>query len=239
MVGYKFCEKLLAKTPGQHEITVFGEEIRPAYDRVHLSEFFSGKSASELSRKDEIFISDSGLISMAGGKLTGYRKMAERAVDLVIKRSFSDLNLKECHTKMVKLSGGEFSNDKAVNEYTKQLTERLKPLGLDSFGKYLVSNYGRQSDVIIDHLKEMAEDASDLALAKAELWFCVHHEMVISPLDFFVRRTGMLFFHIDRLKKHMGPILEEFKRYFEWSDAKPSEEANKLNQAIQEATLKN
>src|SRR6188474_1572053 len=49
MVGYKFCEKLIAKTPGQHEITVFGEEIRPAYDRVHLSEFFSGKSASELS----------------------------------------------------------------------------------------------------------------------------------------------------------------------------------------------
>src|SRR6186713_367796 len=49
MVGYKVCEKLIAKAPGQHEITVFGEEIRPAYDRVHLSEFFSGKSASELS----------------------------------------------------------------------------------------------------------------------------------------------------------------------------------------------
>ncbi len=49
MVGYKFCEKLIAKAAGQHEITVFGEEIRPAYDRVHLSEFFSGKSASELS----------------------------------------------------------------------------------------------------------------------------------------------------------------------------------------------
>jgi len=49
MVGYKFCEKLITKAPGQHEITIFGEEIRPAYDRVHLSEFFSGKSASELS----------------------------------------------------------------------------------------------------------------------------------------------------------------------------------------------
>lgn len=34
-----------------------------------------GKSASELSRKDEIFISDTGLVSIAGGKLTGYRKM--------------------------------------------------------------------------------------------------------------------------------------------------------------------
>ncbi|NJO25574.1 MAG: nitrite reductase (NAD(P)H), partial [Bacteroidia bacterium] len=50
MVGYKFCEKLVAKSnPGQFSITVFGEEIRPAYDRVHLSEFFSGKSAEDLS----------------------------------------------------------------------------------------------------------------------------------------------------------------------------------------------
>src|SRR5687767_629807 len=67
-----------------------------------------GKSASELSRKDEIFESPSGLISIAGGKLTGYRKMAERAVNLVIKRSFSDRNLKDCHTASVKLSGGAF-----------------------------------------------------------------------------------------------------------------------------------
>lgn len=50
MVGYKFCEKLLAKTArDSFEITVFGEEIRPAYDRVHLSEFFSGKTAEDLS----------------------------------------------------------------------------------------------------------------------------------------------------------------------------------------------
>ena len=49
MIGYKFCEKLIAKTTNQLEMTVFGEEVRPAYDRVHLSEFFSGKSASDLS----------------------------------------------------------------------------------------------------------------------------------------------------------------------------------------------
>src|SRR4051812_25374607 len=51
MVGYKFCEKLVSKidSPGTVSITVFGEEHRPAYDRVHLSEFFSGKSADELA----------------------------------------------------------------------------------------------------------------------------------------------------------------------------------------------
>jgi nitrite reductase (NADH) large subunit len=50
MVGFKFCEKLVAKaSKDSFEITVFGEEVRPAYDRVHLSEFFSGKTAEDLS----------------------------------------------------------------------------------------------------------------------------------------------------------------------------------------------
>ncbi|HEV8287152.1 MAG TPA: nitrite reductase large subunit NirB [Chitinophagaceae bacterium] len=49
MIGYKFCEKIISKTnPHSFEIVVFGEETRPAYDRVHLSEYFSGKTADDL-----------------------------------------------------------------------------------------------------------------------------------------------------------------------------------------------
>jgi nitrite reductase (NADH) large subunit len=50
MVGHKFCEKLLAKDIKQEfETIVFGEEPHRAYDRVHLTEYFSGKSVEELS----------------------------------------------------------------------------------------------------------------------------------------------------------------------------------------------
>ena len=49
MVGYKCCEKLVARGNDQFSIVVFGEEPRPAYDRVHLSSFFEGKSAEDLS----------------------------------------------------------------------------------------------------------------------------------------------------------------------------------------------
>lgn len=50
MVGYKFCEKLLAKKGETSiELIVFGEETRPAYDRVHLSAWFSGTTADELT----------------------------------------------------------------------------------------------------------------------------------------------------------------------------------------------
>src|SRR5579871_2759630 len=47
MVGHRFCEKLRAA--GEFRIVVFGEEPRPAYDRVHLSEYFAGKSAADLA----------------------------------------------------------------------------------------------------------------------------------------------------------------------------------------------
>lgn len=48
MVGHKFCEKLLSKTD-QYNLIVFGEEPRIAYDRVHLSEYYAGKTAEDLS----------------------------------------------------------------------------------------------------------------------------------------------------------------------------------------------
>lgn len=47
MVGYKFCEKLRNRSKDT-EIIVYGEEPRPAYDRVHLSSYFSGTTADQL-----------------------------------------------------------------------------------------------------------------------------------------------------------------------------------------------
>ncbi|MDI3320536.1 nitrite reductase large subunit NirB [Pinibacter soli] len=67
MVGYKFCEKLVAKfEPGTYSLMVFGEEPRPAYDRVHLSEFFSGKSADDLLMAPANWYADNNIILHTG-----------------------------------------------------------------------------------------------------------------------------------------------------------------------------
>ncbi|WP_374480439.1 nitrite reductase large subunit NirB [Zoogloea sp.] len=60
MVGHKFLEELhqLASVPT--EVSVLCEEPRAAYDRVHLSEFFAGKSADELSLVAPGFFEESG-----------------------------------------------------------------------------------------------------------------------------------------------------------------------------------
>jgi nitrite reductase (NADH) large subunit len=60
MVGFKFLDKL---TSQQHnfDITVLCEEVRPAYDRVHLSEYFTNKSAESLSLAPLPWYSERGL----------------------------------------------------------------------------------------------------------------------------------------------------------------------------------
>jgi nitrite reductase (NADH) large subunit len=60
MVGYKFCEKITAKS-NDFEIIVFAEEPRRAYDRVHLSEYFSGKNSDDLSMSTQEWYSEQGI----------------------------------------------------------------------------------------------------------------------------------------------------------------------------------
>lgn len=71
MVSYKLCEKLLQKaTPESLDITVFGEETRPAYDRVHLSEYFSGKTAEDLLLAPADWYRENGIQLLTGELIT-------------------------------------------------------------------------------------------------------------------------------------------------------------------------
>ncbi|MBP7501460.1 MAG: nitrite reductase large subunit NirB [Aquabacterium sp.] len=60
MVGHKFLESLAEAGLQNAEVTVLCEEPRPAYDRVHLSEFFAGKSAEDLSVVEPGFFERTG-----------------------------------------------------------------------------------------------------------------------------------------------------------------------------------
>ncbi|HCW06082.1 MAG TPA: glycerol-3-phosphate dehydrogenase, partial [Cytophagales bacterium] len=160
-----------------------------------------GKSASELSRKDEIFESPSGLISIAGGKLTGYRKMAERVVDLVVKNHFDEDELRSCLSGSIELTQPAFKNYDEVKKYKQEIIERLKVHQLQNQVDYLVSTYGKQTDSILADFEKQTEPDLELRLISSELNFCVENEMVMSASDFFVRRTGMLYFDLPRLKR--------------------------------------
>ncbi|QNL49692.1 nitrite reductase large subunit [Olivibacter sp. SDN3] len=60
MVGYKFCEKITEKT-NDYDIVVFAEEPRRAYDRVHLSAYFDGKTVEDLYLSKENWYEANGI----------------------------------------------------------------------------------------------------------------------------------------------------------------------------------
>ena len=174
-----------------------------------------GKSTSELSRKDEIFTSESGLISMAGGKLTGYRKMAERVVNRIARKlkEEEDREIGESKTDKIPLCGSKFKKFKQVKKYIKEIEGQIKEYGLEDYEAwYLVTTYGVQTALILERFTSIEEKDPHIRLAKAELQFGIEYEMVTSPMDFFFRRTGRLYFDINSIRILMEPILEEFDK---------------------------
>ena len=198
-----------------------------------------GKSPSELSRKDEIFLSPSGLISIAGGKLTGYRKMAQRIVDLVSKQlsAESDQDFGPCKTKEVYLTHTPFSGAKAVQQYVQRLEKAVVERSLDPYyGWYLTTVYGEQSQAILDKMPEFSSDSPDIALARAEAWFTTHHEMVNSASDFFVRRTGRLYFDIGSIAEVRASIMKDLQDYLDWDPERRQKEEDELDILLHDAT---
>ncbi len=72
MVGYKFCEKMRKKASMDTiELVVYGEEAHPAYDRVHLSAYFSGKTADELVLAPGSWYASQDIVLHTGQLITG------------------------------------------------------------------------------------------------------------------------------------------------------------------------
>ncbi|MEO1625297.1 MAG: FAD-dependent oxidoreductase, partial [Bacteroidota bacterium] len=219
------------------DIHLRSEDVISSWAGLRPLIYEEGKSASEMSRKDEIFESDTGLISIAGGKLTGYRKMAQRIVDLVAERfeKTQGRSFQECHTDAIAFGGGPFQGSAGVNSYLEALKMKIRESQLPEFyASYLVYNYGRQSDAILQKMAQYS-DAPEIALARAEVWFGVENELILRPLDFFSRRSGRLYFNIETISTVLDAVLDDLSDCFDWSVQKRQEEKELVQQHLHEA----
>lgn len=197
-----------------------------------------GKSPSELSRRDEIFLADDGLISIAGGKLTGYRKMAERVTDKAVHRLQEVLNRQfpESTTSEIPLCKRCIGTNEDVEDYIKEVKSRVVKMGLEeSTGWYLVTNYGSQSEDILKSMTQFRR-SPEVSLALAEAGFAIKHEMIQTLADFFVRRTGNLYFDIGRVHQMLEPVGQFIRESLEWPDQRFREEMDLMQQYIHDAT---
>ncbi|GIP41065.1 aerobic glycerol-3-phosphate dehydrogenase [Paenibacillus sp. J31TS4] len=197
-----------------------------------------GKKPSEVSRKDEIFLADSGLITIAGGKLTGFRKMAEKVVDLVAKQIGQEegRSFPGCTTDQEVLSGGS-TDGKSYEAYKKQIEDEGIRLGLSpKHASYLYSRYGSNTPQIHAGIREMAGEqalSTDQKALIAEVDYCIQNEMTVTAVDFLVRRTGLLLFNVKRAKEIAPSILHLLADRLGWSEAELKLQQDRLEKEFE------
>jgi glycerol-3-phosphate dehydrogenase len=183
------ANRTFARPPlAERDVTAAWAGLRPLLHE-------EGKRPSEISRKDEIMAApDAGLISIAGGKLTTHRRMAERVVDLVCRRLGRPAA--PCRTAAVPLPGGEMTPAELL-VLTHTLRERL-PQRPPGGAERLVGLYGAGAARLASRA---AADPSagellpgPTGVLRAEIEHVLDDEMALTLEDLLERRTRLLLF---------------------------------------------
>ena len=160
-----------------------------------------GLGASQVSREHTIEVAEDGLITVAGGKLTTYRLMADEVVSEVARQLRSEgYHIGGCPTGNVILPGGEgirWSGDQLVTlgpdgqAAEKELEERL---GAD-VAEHLQESYGGNWLAVAARAAENPElgkrIVDDLPYIWAEVEQAAEEELVVTLHDFMRRRTQL------------------------------------------------
>ncbi len=166
----------------------------------------AGRTA-DLSRRHKVFTSDTGVVTVTGGKLTTYREMAEDAVDAVC-----DVLGSKKHSRTKSLSLHGVSGRKS--------TKTQRDVHLDG-------RYGSDAKAIAQLI---AGDASlgeplvaGLPYLRAEAVYAVTHEMATSVDDIFTRRTRARLAHRRNCVAVAPAVADLIAPLLGWGDAQRSE----------------
>ncbi|WP_106766173.1 glycerol-3-phosphate dehydrogenase/oxidase [Paenibacillus faecalis] len=223
-------------------VKVSEEDVESAWAGVRPLILEEGKDPSEISRKDEIWESPTGLITIAGGKLTGYRKMADTVVNVVAKRIQEESGqvYGSCQTKNLPISGGKVGGSANFPAFIREKTQQGVSQGLDpKLAESWARMYGSNVEKLFQLAKELDSAETEHALPMSvivPLIYAIHHEMAVKPVDFFIRRTGSLLFNIEWTLKWKEPVIQYMASVLGWSEEQKETFAGELEKEITEAT---
>lgn len=69
-------------------------------------------------------------------------------------------------------------------------------------------------------------------MINAEVWFAINYEMACSPTDFFMRRTGRLFFDKTSVDLYKDYVTQLFKNQFHWDDNTTEKKLQELDKNL-------
>ncbi|HIW32644.1 MAG TPA: glycerol-3-phosphate dehydrogenase/oxidase [Candidatus Paenibacillus intestinavium] len=193
-----------------------------------------GRNYSERSRKDELIVSEQGLITVMGGMLTEFRKTAEKVVNLVSMQLLDEEGrvYPPCTTKRELISGGISQEGESFEHNRKKLVKAGQLLGITAEQSLeLLSRYGSNTNSIYRYLIAEQDDLLPIQdqLLRAEVVYCVNNEMTVMACDFFARRTGWLYFDRKKTEDVLDFVLLEMGKLLQW-DAKEQERQRMLVQ---------
>jgi glycerol-3-phosphate dehydrogenase len=163
---------------------------------------------SDLSRRHTVQVARSGVVTVTGGKLTTYRRMAADAVDAVLDELGE--SKRPSHTKHLRLFGGEgIAPPEAA----------LEP----STHEHLMGRYGSEADAV----RALAADDPDLAqplvpglpYLRAEACYAVRNEMARTLDDVLSRRTRARLLARDASDDAAAAVAELVAPDLRWSAA--------------------
>lgn len=179
----------------------------------------SGRSTKEISRRDEVWVSASGLITIAGGKLTGYRKMAEDTVD----QACRVLGLSRPEPSDDRpLPGGDFSG--SVDSLAQELARDFQ---LDeSDARRLCLLYGNEAvDVVKMGNTPVAEGTGIL---RGQVQWAMNFEAAVTLEDVLYRRTRTAYYAPLQLEAAVEPVGELMANHLGWSESEKASQVEKV-----------
>src|SRR5699024_1125024 len=106
--------------------------------------------------------------------------------------------------------------------------------------RQLVSMYGSNVDILFDIIlnrkTEAEKERMDLVVF-AQLIYGIEYEFVYTPADFFIRRTGALFFDINGVEEQMTAVIQYMAKAFDWTDEQKTTHTDELSQSLRHAKI--
>ncbi|CDF91935.1 ZYBA0S16-00408g1_1 [Zygosaccharomyces bailii CLIB 213] len=219
--------------------------IRPLVMDPRKRKEKNGGGTEDLVRNHLIFTSDNGLITLAGGKWTTYREMAEQTIDTVVKQG--GFHVKPCITKKLKLVGGE--------NWDPNLSALLaQRYGLsEAMAIHLSNNYGTRAPLICELFEQDERNQLPVALGGkenvtvlhhvnfdsfrypftiGELLYSIHNEYARKATDFLMRRTRYAYLDAANSLSAVEGTVKVMGDELNWDAAKRQQEIEECTEFI-------
>ncbi|MEL6180649.1 MAG: glycerol-3-phosphate dehydrogenase C-terminal domain-containing protein, partial [Myxococcota bacterium] len=183
---------------------------------------------SSVSREHQIVVGQDGLITIAGGKLTTYRKMSKEVVDKAVKllRLSGQLpdNLAPAHTDREPLPGAVgWPEDDDHDNVIRQVAEAGGSALSDASARELTRTYGMRALAIAALVRDNPELAEPLNPGRPEVLaqvdWSVEQELAVTIEDVLVRRTQIFFRDFDQGLGGLDKVADRMAHLLGWDDA--------------------